>query len=268
MMLDSAVEVPRAGLAAPAGTPGIESTEDRVAVGPEDENLDIAAISAGGKAYTRSRNDENLVVEAHKGATRVLLLDGDDRVSRPGYGRGREEKGLDRAAVGSETEGREGFHWWQMGGVNGGRGSVGTILSEEWDSDDDSEGKAKAQEDESAHIGASDANPRRNRAGRSRIGNELPRAGASGLGVAYERGIAKRAVTAEKEKGGREGESRDGDGAATAEAVPSCDTSFPLATTLLAWASAFGVLAMYRLYPQVKDYGITSRSGENNLEKI
>lgn len=43
------------------------------------------------------------------------------------------------------------------------------------------------------------------------------------------------------------------------EDVSSCDTAFPMATTLMAWISCVGILAVHRLLPRHK-VDVTSRS--------
>ena len=54
------------------------------------------------------------------------------------------------------------------------------------------------------------------------------------------------------------------DGGVGDEPPVSCDSAFPLATTLLAWASCLAILAMYRLLPAQPHNGSSGVGGDGN----
>lgn len=69
------------------------------------------------------------------------------------------------------------------------------------------------------------------------------------LGVAFEEGDGDAAGDGIGKASGSGGNGIDGDNSGGGVVAVTCDTAFPLASTVLGWSCCFAMLAMYRLLP-------------------
>lgn len=217
-----------------------EYARDKEGAGVQDEEEEgevALIIGAGAKRTRQLRFGGRLLGETEDGEE-VRVTSGNQqgeentRSTRRLHGDGLEED--EEGSAGKETK-KEASGGMRVTVASGGNLEAPGIAAAAGTSSDDKRGREQQQQQQEDRL----LEQRTRKGHRGRAKRDARRGLAGAAAASGGDGVV--------EGGGREGNSSGGEDSGGSPG--SCESAFPLATTVLAWASGFAILVMYRLLP-------------------